>query len=88
MNKDEFKEVLDKIHASLDAGGVFYISLKLAEEYQEHIKIDKFGKRLFYLYNSELIEQMSKGKYTCVFYEDGFVTSGNTAWFEIALMKK
>jgi SAM-dependent methyltransferase len=87
LNKDEVKDVLKKVHEALRPGGIFFISLKLADEYTEKVKEDQFGTRLFYFYNPEAIKQLAGDKYEVINVDGGFVTVGNTQWFEIVLKK-
>lgn len=87
LNKDEVKDVLDKVYEALKPGGVFFISLKMADEYTEKVKEDKFGTRVFYFYNPEVIKELAGDKYEVADVDGGFVTVGNTQWFEIALRK-
>jgi hypothetical protein len=42
------------------------ISLKLSDKYEEKIKEDSYGTRMFYYYNPELIKELAGDKYTVV----------------------
>jgi len=88
LDKEEVRRVLQKVHTALRQGGVFFISLKLATEYTEKVKEDRFGTRLFYFYNPDIIKELAGDKYEVAKTDGGFVTIGNTQWFEIALRKK
>ncbi len=87
LNKGEVNLVLKKVHKSLKAEGILFISLKLSEKYEELIKEDRFGIRKFYMYNPNDIEEMITGLYTVENKGGGFITVGNTRWFEMALRK-
>lgn len=78
--------MLRAVHKALRPSGVFYISLKYADEYKESIKDDIYGRRLFYLYTPALIEALAGKNYENVFQASQRV--GNTDWFTIALEKK
>lgn len=86
IEKDDLKAVLDNVAKTLRSGGVFYISSKYAADYSEKIKDDAYGKRMFYLYNADIIANMSKIYFEVVasFNE----LRGKTKWFELALVKK
>ncbi len=87
LDKTEVKKVLRSIHKALRTGGVLYISLKYKPEYAEISKEDRFGKRMFYFYNPKLIEELAGSGYKTVYTGGGFVTAGDTEWFEIALRR-
>ena len=86
LNKEELGTVLRRVHEALKSGGIFYISLKWAPEYTETIKEDKFGRRLFYLYNSDVIQELASDDYEIVttFRE----VHGHTDWVEIILRNR
>lgn len=84
-NKEEFSAVFAKVYAALKVGGVFMISLKRADMYQEHIKTDRFGERLFYFYTPELIQELAGSSFETVSLTFSHV--GSTDWFEITLRK-
>lgn len=85
LDKNEVRQVLDKVHQSLNKGGIFYISLKYMSEYSQGIKKDQYGERLFYFYNPSLIKELAGSKYEPVF--ENLQTIGKTDWFEVALKK-
>lgn len=85
LSRDELKVVFKRVHESLVSDGIFYISLKYSKEYEEKVKEDKFGKRLFYFYNPELIKELAGDLFEV---ESSWrETHGNTEWFEIILKK-
>jgi SAM-dependent methyltransferase len=84
LNKDE---VLEKVHEALRDGGIFFISLKLSPEYKEEVKKDQYGTRMFYFYNPKIIKELASNKYEVANQGGGFITVGNTQWFELALKK-
>lgn len=87
LNKKEINNVLKKVHAALRPGGIFFISLKLRAEYTEELKEDKYGKRMFYHYNPEIITDLAGAWYEVVRTHKSFVAGSTSKWFEIALRK-
>ena len=87
LDKNEVKDVLDKAHEARNPGGVFFISLKYRPSYQEEVKKDKFGERMFYYYNPDFIKGLAGENYEVVYKDGGFITTGNTEWFEVGLKK-
>lgn len=88
LSKEECRDVFEKLSRSLKPGGVIYLSLKKGKKYESYIKEDKYGKRLFYLYNPEVIKTLANPWYETVYTkDDGFVTTDNTEWFDVALRK-
>jgi SAM-dependent methyltransferase len=87
LDKDEVKAVLQKVHAALRPGGIFFISLKYSDEYREEVKEDQFGTRLFYFYNPKVITELAGDGYEVANLDKGFITGKKTVWFEIALKK-
>lgn len=88
LSIDEVQEVFLKVHEGLKSNGVFSISLKLAKVYEEKIKKDKFGTRIFYYYNPEVIRKIAGQKFEVINVGGGFKTVGNTEWFEMVLRKR
>ncbi len=87
LSKEEVRTVLEKVHESLKPGGIFFISPKLADEYTKKIKEDLFGTRQFYFYNPTIIRELAGDMYQVAKIDGGFITVGNTEWFEIALRR-
>lgn len=85
VSKDDLKTVFKKVHASLVTGGIFYISLKEADQYIKTIKKDEYGERLFYLYSTNVIEEIAGIHFVTVFEDHQII--GSTNWFTIALKK-
>jgi SAM-dependent methyltransferase len=85
VKMDDLKKTFGKIHMSLSKEGILYISLKYAEKYSEYTKDDRFGKRLYYLYNPQIIRELSAGKFKIEKESSDFVT--DKPWFEMALRK-
>jgi SAM-dependent methyltransferase len=86
LDKDELKVVFQKATNSLRKGGIFYISTKYRDNYENAIKEDRFGKRLFYFYNRETIEKIAGPEFVTV--ESDIEHIGDTEWLEIALKKQ
>jgi SAM-dependent methyltransferase len=88
VNQDDLAKIFSKTHAALAPKGIFYISLKWAPSYQEVVKKDEFGERLFYFYTPELIQELAGQHYTTVYNDRQLRTGANHAeWFTIALRK-
>jgi trans-aconitate methyltransferase len=58
--KEKLKEIFHKIFTSLNAGGIFRVSLKEADEYEEKNIEEVFGKRTFYFYSKKDILEINK----------------------------
>ncbi len=85
LDQQEVKIIADRVHKALKPKGIFYVSLKHAPEYTEHLKDDEHGRRLFYLYNPGLIETITD---TLFKTENTWKKKiGKTQWFEMALRK-
>ncbi|MCX6713191.1 MAG: methyltransferase domain-containing protein [Candidatus Vogelbacteria bacterium] len=55
LPRESLRLVFNKIFDSLNQGGIFRLSLKQADSYQEVTKKDQYGLRTFYLYPKEAI---------------------------------
>lgn len=86
LDQQDLKKVFKRVEVSLKPGGVFYLSLKYAPHYQETVKKDKFGERLFYLYDPDLVKELAGSGYECVYSNQK--VHGNTDWIELAFQKK
>jgi SAM-dependent methyltransferase len=86
LSPTEVKSTLEKVATALRPGGVFYISSKHADAYREEIKNDKFGTRLFHLYNPENIAELAGDDYEILEHWQEII--GKTTWFEMALQKR
>lgn len=85
VDKTDLIDVFRKVHKSLRDNGIFYISLKERDSYQEEIKKDQHGERMFYYYNLLIIKHIAGSGFIPV-YED-HQAIGKTNWFTIALRK-
>lgn len=85
VSKEDFAKVCKKVAASLRQEGIFFISLKERDTYEEEIKRDAYGERMFCYYNPELVEALAGEAFQPV-YEDHQVI-GKTKWLTIALRK-
>jgi SAM-dependent methyltransferase len=88
LDQAEVSTVLARVCEALKPGGIFYISLKLAPAYKQEVKNDKYGQRMFYFYNPAIIKELAGTQYEVVSEDGGFITVGNTEWFEVALRKR
>jgi SAM-dependent methyltransferase len=85
INKSNLKLVFNKIANSLKKDGILLISLKERPIYNEEVKKDEFGERMFYYYNVKLIKDIAGLKFSIVHeLHDRF---GKTDWFTLALKK-
>lgn len=85
VNKQDMKLVLNKIAAALRPGGILYVSLKERSSYQEEVKLDQYGKRMFYYYNPAVIKAIASGTFATI-HEDHQI-HGHTEWFTLALRR-
>ncbi len=85
INKADLAEVFKKVYQSLNKGGIFYISLKMRDEYTEEIKKDEYGERMFYYYNPKIIKKIAGNNFSTVFLD--YKKIGHTDWFDIILKK-
>lgn len=86
LDRNELKTVFEKVAVSLRHHGIFYISLKHRDQYESGVKKDEYGKRLFYFYNQETIEDLAGSQFVTA--ESYVKHHGNTDWLEIALRKQ
>jgi len=82
---ESLKEVIEKIYASLNQGGVFFLSLKMGEYHKEKVDRDGLGPRTFYFYNPEEIRKLSPNGLT-VIYELPYEFK-DQKWFSMILRK-
>lgn len=80
------KAALTKIATALHKDGIVFMSLKERPIYEEEVKEDQYGKRMFYYYSAEIIKDIAGDAFTSV-HED-HQTIGKTDWFTLALRKK
>ncbi len=57
--KESLKTILRQSFLALNTGGIVYLSLKYRPTYEEFIKQDEFGKRKFYFYSPNDIEEVA-----------------------------
>ena len=86
LDQNDIYEVFEKASRALRLGGIFYISLKERSQYIEKLKKDKYGERMFYFYNPEIIKHLAGKSFESI-YED-HQKHGDEDWFTIALKKK
>jgi SAM-dependent methyltransferase len=84
--KEALGDLFAKIERSLRQEGVFYISTKHAESYQEKTKKDAHGERLFYFYCESDIRELALGLFDVVSIE--IKPHGDNNWLEVAFRKK
>lgn len=86
VHKTDLSKVFKKVYISLNQDGIFYISLKMRDKYEEVEKQDEYGKRMFYFYNPEIIKQIANKHFSTAYLD--YQTIGKTDWFTIALKKE
>ena len=74
------------IARTLRPGGILFLSTKFSDKYNREARLDKFGERVFYFYNPDLVREMTAGQFEVV--ETNRDSKGNTRhWFQMALRK-
>jgi len=86
VNKTDMKMALAKAATGLRKGGILFVSLKERPAYEEVVKEDKYGKRMFYYYNAALIKELASEWFTPVSENHYEIARG--PWFKLALQKK
>lgn len=85
VSRTELPQVFQKISDSLRIGGILFLSLKERDQYEEEIKNDEYGSRMFYYYNVALINELAGNAFEEVHQDHQ--TIGKTNWFTLALKK-
>ena len=85
LNPEELGVVFGKIYTALSINGIVYISTKWASSYETVLQDDQYGKRLFHLYNADIIAKLAGDRFDVVFSER---VSLRSEWLEIALQKR
>jgi len=85
LDKSAVREVLIKAHKSLTVNGIFYISVK-RDNYQEKMKVDEFGQRVFYYYKESDLRNLAQETGYEVIYEDTQLMK-NTEWLTVIFKK-
>jgi predicted TPR repeat methyltransferase len=85
LTKPEVKVVFEKVAQSLNTGGVFYISSKYSDTYKEKVKVDRHGKRMFYFYNPDILQEIAGQALKTVYIDHD--SKGEQPWFQVALKK-
>jgi SAM-dependent methyltransferase len=84
-SRSELIEVMAKAVQALKPRGIFYISLKERDSYEEEVQEDKYGKRMYYYYNPQIIGAMANQLFEVVYEDHQHIK--NTNWFTLALSK-
>ncbi len=82
---EDLKKVIEKVSRSLRSGGLLYITLKESDTYEERVKEDQFGSRVFYYYSTEDIIAASNNHFDKVI--EIHETIGHTKWLELGLRR-
>lgn len=83
-DKKSISKILKKIHSSLNTGKIVFLSLKYGA-YQEKIKIDEFGKRIFYYYDFKTLKELTKNNFKIIWKE--IENYNGQRWINIILQK-
>ncbi len=83
-DKENVRNILGRMRASLHTGGIAYISLKCGE-YHEETRTDEFGTRTYYFYTPQLIKELAGESYSVVFEET--MELRGQKWLTIVLRK-
>ncbi len=84
--RDDLARVCLLVQLALRPGGVFYVSLKEGRGYQTQWKKDRYGERIFYLYDAELVEKLAGTGFDRAYSDRQ--TIGSTDWFTLALRRR
>lgn len=82
--RELLQPAFEKIFDALTPGGVFRLSMKQAEAYQEITKEDEFGVRTYYLYSQQEIRQYAE-RYVVLKSEVENIR--DQSWLEMTLQK-
>lgn len=84
LPKESLGTMIEKCHHWLVEGGILYISVKHADNYEEKMVDDEVAPRYFYYYSADDIKELARD--FSVSYET-LTKKGKTVWLEIALKK-
>lgn len=84
-DREAVREIFGRAKAVLKPGGIYYISLKEASEYQEVQVEDQFGTRTFYYYTPTLIQELAGTGYQTVWEDHQKI--GTQDWFTLVLKR-
>lgn len=85
LNKTEVRHLLQRSVNAINKDGIWYISLKYLDHYQEVTKHDEYGERQFYFYNPEEIIQLAGPAFVELYRDKQKL--GSTDWFTLILKK-
>ena len=82
--KEILHNIFNKIYESLSENGLFRLSLKYNNSYQEHTNEDEFGTRTYYHYSQREIDEI-QGNFKTI--KNEVVYSVGQEWIEIIFQK-
>lgn len=85
MKLEEATTVMQKVHAALKVGGLFYISSNYSDNYKHAPRQDVFGTRDIYYYNPTILQKHAPHGFKKV--QEIFDTVDGQEWFEVAFQK-
>lgn len=84
IDKEPLKYVFNRVYDSLNKGGIFVLSMKNGEKYQEINKEDEFGIRTRYLYSGSDLKDLDR-RFTVI--KEGVEEKVGSRWLEIVFKK-
>ncbi len=82
--KESLKEIVERVYAALNTGGVLRISMKYADTYSEVTKEDEYGTRTYYHYSEDDLLKIAS-RFTVLKNER--VEMNGQSWVELLLQK-
>jgi SAM-dependent methyltransferase len=82
--RESLRNILAEAFEALNPGGVFFISLKHSDKYEEQTKTDQFGTRTFYFYSEKDLDEL-KGEFKTVWKKVHEVRG--QVWIDMILQK-
>ena len=59
--KESLRDIFSRVYEALNKGGIFRLSMKYTDVYQEITKTDEFGTRTYYFYSQKDILNLNPG---------------------------
>jgi SAM-dependent methyltransferase len=84
IDKEGLQKVFDKVYQALNTGGLFRITMKIADEYTELTKDTPYGTRTYYLYSKDDLFELGQ-RFTVLKSDIEFKSGQN--WLEFMYKK-
>lgn len=88
LNQEDFAKACRKAAESLRVGGIFAITLKEKDAYQEELVEDEFGKRWFYYYDEATVKRVLGEKFEIVKVEHQILKHKTAKWLVVMARKQ